>query len=280
MAAYYGARALAGAAILATSVKMARSDHAPPPPSPQQSIPSSVELHCSPLSPSCSSVTAFFRKLRVDCKVVDVSPLKGYEITKAGESLAMSWGMHGRARPADTSRGQLWTEMRPSSHPFPPLERAEEDQWCEWAEKVLHPNVEINLFRSPADAKQSMDSIIARMGLGGMSSTLLRNVGSLYLYMTAKLTKREIIQKAKGEESVSLNDKSALRIALNSFLEQWMSAVGNREMMGGAEPNLADLAVFGVLRSVEGSETFKEVLEQTRVSSWYHRVAAATNMEK
>ena len=74
---------------------------------------------------------------------------------------------------------------RASSHPFPPLERAEEDQWCEWAEKVLHPNVEINLFRSPADSKQSMESVIERMGMTGMNSTLLRNVGSLYLYMVS-----------------------------------------------------------------------------------------------
>ena len=114
---YYGTRALAGAAMMAASVKMARSEHSVPAPAPpsQQTIPGSVELHCSPLSPSCSTVTAFFRKLKVDCKVVDISPLKGYEIKKADKmhlSSCSCWHVAGRSGLADVPLSQSWTVTR------------------------------------------------------------------------------------------------------------------------------------------------------------------------
>ena len=52
------------------------------------------------------------------------------------------------------------------------------------------------------------------------------------------------------------------RIKLIELLDAWVAAVGSRNMLGGSEPNMADLAVFGALNSIEGVDTFKEVLEQ------------------
>lgn len=39
--------------------------------------------------------------------------------------------------------------------------------------------------------------------------------------------------------------------------------------MGGKEPNLADLAVYGVLNSIEGCNAFKDLLEHTKINIWY-----------
>ena len=52
------------------------------------------------------------------------------------------------------------------------------------------------------------------------------------------------------------------RIKLIELLDGWVAAVGSRNMLGGSEPNMADLAVYGALNSIEGVDTFKEVLEQ------------------
>jgi hypothetical protein len=41
------------------------------------------------------------------------------------------------------------------------------------------------------------------------------------------------------------------RKALNDCIADWVSGLGGKEFMGGADPNLADLAVFGTLRAVE-----------------------------
>lgn len=39
--------------------------------------------------------------------------------------------------------------------------------------------------------------------------------------------------------------------------------------MGGAAPNLADLAAFGVLRSVHKTGTFNDVMAHSRIAPWY-----------
>lgn len=39
--------------------------------------------------------------------------------------------------------------------------------------------------------------------------------------------------------------------------------------MGGKEPNLADLAAYGVLNSIEGCTAFGDALEYSTIKSWY-----------
>ena len=58
------------------------------------------------------------------------------------------------------------------------------------------------------------------------------------------------------------------RIKLIALLDAWVAAVGSRKMLGGSEPNMADLAVYGALNSIEGVDTFKEVLEQVWQACW------------
>ena len=49
------------------------------------------------------------------------------------------------------------------------------------------------------------------------------------------------------------------RKELYADLETWMrEAVGETPFCGGARPNLADLAVFGVMRAVKTFETFED----------------------
>lgn len=40
--------------------------------------------------------------------------------------------------------------------------------------------------------------------------------------------------------------------------------------MGGNEPNLADLSVYGVLNSIEGCDAFKDVMNNTKLGPWYN----------
>lgn len=39
--------------------------------------------------------------------------------------------------------------------------------------------------------------------------------------------------------------------------------------MGGNEPNLADLAVYGVLSSIEGCSAFKDLMKSSKIKDWY-----------
>ena len=67
------------------------------------------------------------------------------------------------------------------------------------------------------------------------------------------------------------------RVKLIELLNAWVTAVGSRNMMGGSEPNMADLAVYGALNSMEDVTTFKEVMIQSKVAAWYQRMSHVVN---
>lgn len=54
-----------------------------------------------------------------------------------------------------------------------------------------------------------------------------------------------------------------------------MAAVGGRRFLGGDQPCLADLAVFGVVRSVTGTDTFNDLMQSSDIGGWYARMFEA-----
>ncbi|VDM37533.1 unnamed protein product [Toxocara canis] len=65
------------------------------------------------------------------------------------------------------------------------------------------------------------------------------------------------------------------RTALMDACEQWMSALGDRPFLGGRQPNLADLALYGAMNSFYGCAAFAELLERTRIGVWFERMRSA-----
>lgn len=61
---------------------------------------------------------------------------------------------------------------------------------------------------------------------------------------------------------------------MNTFCSifQNVTCTGARSFMGGDAPNLADLAVFGVTRSVTCTDTFNELMHNTGIGPWYIRM--------
>ena len=54
-----------------------------------------------------------------------------------------------------------------------------------------------------------------------------------------------------------------------------MDALGGRPFLGGSSPDLADLAVFGVVRAVTGTDTFNDLMQNSRIGGWYARMFEA-----
>eukprot|EP00186_Timspurckia_oligopyrenoides_P000154 CAMPEP_0182446514 /NCGR_PEP_ID=MMETSP1172-20130603/4255_1 /TAXON_ID=708627 /ORGANISM="Timspurckia oligopyrenoides, Strain CCMP3278" /LENGTH=98 /DNA_ID=CAMNT_0024642459 /DNA_START=159 /DNA_END=455 /DNA_ORIENTATION=- len=80
-----------------------------------------------------------------------------------------------------------------------------------------------------------------------------------------------VSKKLKKKYNID-DEREALYEAVNSFID----AVGDKAFLGGNEPNLADIAVFGVLRSIENYDTFKDMITNSKVSPWYTRMTEKT----
>ncbi|CAK7349584.1 unnamed protein product [Dovyalis caffra] len=65
------------------------------------------------------------------------------------------------------------------------------------------------------------------------------------------------------------------RAALYEAAETWVNALNGGEFLGGSKPNLADLAVFGVLRPIRYLRSGRDMVEHTRIGDWYTRMENA-----
>jgi hypothetical protein len=72
------------------------------------------------------------------------------------------------------------------------LSAAEEEFWVKWVDDKLIPHVFINVFRTPGEAKQAMDTAVRRGENNIVYAMVLRHLGSYYMYASAKMTKRKM----------------------------------------------------------------------------------------
>lgn len=68
--------------------------------------------------------------------------------------------------------------------------------------------------------------------------------------------------------------KDNVRESLYDECNMWVAEVEKNggKFMGGDKPNLADLAVYGILSSIEGCMAFKDVQENTKINNWYRNM--------
>uniref|UniRef100_A0A914C4S8 GST C-terminal domain-containing protein n=1 Tax=Acrobeloides nanus TaxID=290746 RepID=A0A914C4S8_9BILA len=70
------------------------------------------------------------------------------------------------------------------------------------------------------------------------------------------------------------------RQAIYDACKKWMKAKGDRVFMGGKEPNLADLALYGAINSFVGCTAFKEMREHSDIGTWYDAVHQAVHEKR
>nr|XP_051694456.1 LOW QUALITY PROTEIN: prostaglandin E synthase 2 [Oryctolagus cuniculus] len=142
--------------------------------------------------------------------------------------------------------------------------RTEEMKWRQWADDWLVHLISPNVYRTPAEALASFDYIVREGKFGAVEGAMAKYVGAAAMYLISKrLKSRHHLQDDVREDLYPAADK-------------WVAAVGReRPFMGGQKPNLADLAVYGVLRVMEGLEAFEDLMRHTRIGPWYLRVERA-----
>lgn len=85
------------------------------------------------------------------------------------------------------------------------------------------------------------------------------NVGASAMWLISKRLKKR--HNLKDDVRQSFYDE------INVWLKEIKAKGGT--FMGGENPDLSDLAVYGVLKSIEGCEAFKDALQHTKLSTWY-----------
>jgi microsomal prostaglandin-E synthase 2 len=150
-----------------------------------------------------------------------------------------------------------------------------EQKWRQWTDDVLVHTLSPNIYRTPRQALEAFQSFSVTGEWDRTFNVVERwfiiGVGATAMYFIGKL----LIKR--------YNLKDDVRESLYDACNTWMELVKkNGQFMGGSEPNLADLAVYGELNAIEGCEAFRDLLHNTRIGAWYSatKQAIAANAGK
>ncbi|XP_075434708.1 prostaglandin E synthase 2 [Ascaphus truei] len=142
--------------------------------------------------------------------------------------------------------------------------RIEEMKWRRWADDWLVHLISPNVYRTPTEALSSFDYIVREGNFGTVEGWFAKYFGAVAMFLIGK--------RLKSRHNLQDDVRQDLYKAAND----WVAAVGkHREFLGGSQPNLADLAVYGVLRVTEGLESFDDMMSNTKIRPWYQRMKAA-----
>jgi microsomal prostaglandin-E synthase 2 len=138
-----------------------------------------------------------------------------------------------------------------------------ERKWRQWSDDVLVHSLSPNAYRTLSEAINSFKwfSIAGEWEKNfPIWETLLMVYGGAFMMwlISKKLKKKYML-------------KDNVRQSLYDECNIWIKAVEQNggKFMGGDKPNLADLAVYGILSSIEGCMAFKDVQENTKINDWF-----------
>lgn len=171
-----------------------------------------------------------------------------------------SWVPWSKKDSASTSAAT--PEAQVSASNVGPTPREEEAYWRQWVDARLVKVITVNIYGTAKEAFQTFDYISATGKFNWFEAESARLAGAVMMWgISNKLKKKYGIEGNLREELYMCGD-------------QWVEALGDRDFLGGNQPNLADLAVFGVVKSVTGTDAFMDLMHHTQIGKWYERMMA------
>ncbi|KAJ4888833.1 Glutathione S-transferase family protein [Raphanus sativus] len=195
--------------------------------------PKEVVLYQYEACPFCNKVKAFLDFNKIPYKIVEVNPFDSSVIIDS-----------------------LFQRMHPE---ISKSEDDEEMKWRKWVDNHLVHILSPNIYRSTSEALESFDYITTHGNFGFTERLVAKYAGATAMYFVSKKLKKKY----------NITDE---RAALYDAAETWVDALNGRPFLGGSRPNLADLAVFGVLRPIRYLRSGKDMVDNTRIGEWYSRM--------
>ncbi|KAH7431226.1 hypothetical protein KP509_08G037800 [Ceratopteris richardii] len=226
-------------------------------------IPEEVVLYQYEACPFCNKVRAFLDYHHIPYRVVEVNPMSKKEIKWSEYKKVPILMVDGQQMNDSTAIiSTLNKRLNPQGEALSAEALEEEETWRKWVDDHLVHVLSPNIYRSPSEALESFEYITTHGNFTTMERMIAKYGGAAAMYFISKRLKKRH----------NITDE---RAALYDAAEQWVKALKDRSFMGGSKPNLADLAVYGVLRPLRNLTAGKEMVANTSIGPWYSRMEAA-----
>ncbi|KAI3816225.1 hypothetical protein L1987_15917 [Smallanthus sonchifolius] len=226
-------------------------------------IPKEIVLYQYESCPFCNKVKAFLDYYDVPYKAVEVNPLSKKEIKWSDYKKVPILLVDGeQLQDSSAIIDQLRNKLSINKSNSLVDNDDEEKKWRQWVDDHLVHMLSPNIYRNTSEALESFDYITSNGNFSFTEKYTVKYGGAAAMYFVSKKLKKKY----------NITDE---RTALYEAAETWVDALDGREFLGGSKPNLADLAVFGVLRPIRYLSSGKDMVEHTRIDEWYTRMENA-----
>lgn len=231
----------------------------------KQTLPA-LKLYQYDICPFCCKLKAFLDWQKIPYSAVDVNPLTKSEISFSKEYRKVPIVVMDGEQVNDSSViiSKLVENLNNTGGKRVAVSE-DTQKWLEFTDKklavLLFPNITRNMFES----WEAFGYINKVPHFGFVQKLVLRISGSVAMRLA----------NGKIKKKYSIEDE---RAALRAAISEWVSeGLSGRKFHGGEVPDLADVAVFGCLKSIEEFTAFGWLLE---VSSrdfliWFNRMDEA-----
>jgi len=212
--------------------------------------------------PFCSKVRSMLQYKGVDFETIEVHPLNKKEIAFSPDYRAVPIYIDSTGVQINDST----PIMRRIDEEFPeprvfsqvPADRTEEDKWLAWSETFVK-GLPAAIYDTFPNALRSFNYITRVGKFSWFEKLTIKFSGAFIMTLVAKkIRKREQIESP----AAFLKQKAA----------EWAGALNQKPFMGGAQPNGADLSVFGITRAVDGLPAGAALEENPDFSAWFTRM--------
>ncbi|KAG2386906.1 hypothetical protein C9374_001941 [Naegleria lovaniensis] len=232
----------------------------------------SITLYQYQVCPFCCKVRAFLDYNEIPYKIVEVNPLFKSEIKFSKDYKKV---------PIVVVEGLLNNQLNDSSRIITHLNdvvdtsgkmnTADVVKWRKWVDDTFVHTLAPNIYRSNEEAVEAFEYISEQNGFGWWQKQAVLYGGSFTMYAVAKRLKKKY-----GID----NEREAIYACGKKWVNEALDS-SKGPFHGGNEPDLADLAVYGILSSIEGLRTFNDLSKEVpQIGVWYHTMKNVVNSHK
>lgn len=224
------------------------------------------KLYQYKICPFCNRVKSYLDFLGIEYDTVEVNPLTKSEIAFSKEHKKVPLAIIGDRVIGES--GQIIEVItaavknsKMSQSDIDTLIPEDTAKWDEWSEKKLAVYLYPNITRSFSESWECFGYSKDIDTWSKPEQLLVRVFGAAAMSLA----------NGKIKSKYGIKDE---RKELNEILSVWSDAVGEKKYLHGDQISLPDLMVFGVLKSIDGMQTFHDIMQDnTKVKAWYNRVA-------
>ena len=224
---------------------------------------SEATLYQYEVCPFCLKVRSLLNYKKIPYKIVEVHPLNKKQIAFSKEYKKVPIFVDADGTQVNDSTPIMrYIDRHYPQNPVFETEsaaKAKEDEWLKWLDQVLVRALPPLIYKDLSSSIEAFDYITHQEAFSWLEKKIIKYSGAAVMTLVAK--------KSAKQQKIENPEKHFVKC-----LKTWEEALEGNLFVGKKKPNAADLAAFGILRSVEKLEAFKWLRKNKLVHEWFNRL--------